>query len=45
MLTLPFSAYDLTGYPPALLVTAALMALAGILIPRARRAPSTPVDA
>jgi predicted MFS family arabinose efflux permease len=29
----------LTGYPPALLVTAALMAVAVILVPRARRSP------
>ncbi|MGW0203923.1 MFS transporter, partial [Nonomuraea sp. NPDC003201] len=34
----------LTGYPPALLVTAALMALAVIFVPRARRAPSTLVE-
>ncbi|MET9246092.1 MFS transporter [Nonomuraea sp. NPDC003709] len=34
----------LTGYPPALLVTAALMALAGVFVPRARRAPSTRVE-
>ncbi|MGV9379575.1 MFS transporter [Nonomuraea sp. NPDC003707] len=34
----------LTGYPPALLVTAALMALAGVFVPRARRAPSARVE-
>ncbi|MEW1848066.1 MFS transporter [Nonomuraea angiospora] len=34
----------LTGYPPALLVTAALMALAGVFVPRARRAPSALVE-